>query len=225
MKKALFGYNIKETDNLFNSMQNHIDVLTGKLTNLNAELAAKGNATISNEEAERKIAQLQEKINLLEKENSLLKRDLSTARSRIEIRPEPEVVVMPKTENIIGDNNKIFENNKKVESIGKIYLAAYDDAEKIKKGAVEEANKYLENFDSIKKSTKKQMSESLDQIRNQQSYMENILNDTVQNIVKALGEIGIQSDLLLNKIEELEKSVAVKLPMPEELTVRNINSN
>lgn len=210
VKKSLFGYNIKETDNLFNSMQNHIDVLTGKITNLNAELAAKNNVSVSNEDTERKIAQLQEKINLLEKENSTLKRDLSAARSQIELRQVPAAGSTSKEENIV-------DSNKKVESIGKIYLAAYEDAEKIKKNAVEEANVYLDRFDSIKKNTKQKMAATLDQIRYQQSHMEDVLNETVQNIVKALGDFGIQSDLMLNKIEELEKSVAVKIQMPEEL--------
>lgn len=207
MKKQLFGYNIKETDNLFNSMQNHIDVLTGKITNLNAELAAKSNAVTNNEEVEHKIAQLQEKISVLEKENSVLKRDLNIARSRIGLKSESDAEAASKT----GENT----TDKKVESIGKIYLAAYEDAEKIRRNAVEDANRYLDKFDAIKKETKEKMTALLEQIRNQQSSMETVLNETVQKIAKALGEFEVQSGLMLEKIEELEKNVAVSIQMPE----------
>ncbi len=210
MKKQLYGYNIKETDNLFNSMQNHIDILTGKITNLNAELAAKKNAAVNNEEAERKITLLQEKITLLEKENSTLKRDLSIARSRSGLKSESDIDTAAKT-----DKMEETTFDKKVESIGKIYLTAYEDAEKIKKNAVDEANSYLNQFEEVKKETKEKMAATLEQIRKQQSNMESVLNETVQIIVKALGDFGVQSDLMFKKIKELEKSVAVSVKMPE----------
>lgn len=208
MKKSLFGYNIKETDNLFNSMQNHIDVLTGKITNLNAELAAKSNAAAMNEETERKIAQLQEKVNQLEKENNTLKRDLSIARSKIELQLDSGTSANKPTE------VQAVENNRKIENIGKIYLTAYEDAERIRKSAVEEANEYLKQFEEVKKEIKQKMTAILEEIRQQQSSMENALNETVQNIVKALGNFSVQSDLMSDKLEELEKNVAVSVKMP-----------
>ncbi|HPP84478.1 MAG TPA: hypothetical protein PK795_01030 [Bacillota bacterium] len=202
MKRSLFGYNIKETDNLFNSMQNHIDVLTGKITNLNAELAAKSNAAAISAEAERKIAELQEKINLLEKENNALKKDLSAARSKIEHQAEFGTASKKTTE------EQAAENNKKIENIGKIYLTAYEDAERIRNNAVEEANEYLRKFEEVKKELKQKMTAVLEEIRKQQSMMEDTLNETVQIIVKALGEFSVQSDRMLDAIEKLESNVA-----------------
>lgn len=184
MKKTLFGYDIKETDNLFNSMQNHIDVLTGKITNLNAELAAKGNNVADTQEIDRKVVQLQSKITDLEKENQALKRELSSH---------------PKTE--------VQDSTKKVEYVGKIYLTAYEDAEKIKKNALKEAEAYLTQFDDIKSEAKNKLSATLADIKNQQSNLENILNESVQRIVEMLRDFGIESDVMQNKIEVLDKNL------------------
>lgn len=186
MKKSLFGYNIKETDNLFNSMQNHIDVLTGKITNLTAELAVKGIATVDVEEEERKILQLQNKISELEKENSTIKHELSN-------KPKPEVQ----------------ENNKKVEYVGKIYMTAYEDAEKIKKQALVDSDEYLKRFDGIKKETKQKFTATLTDIRLQQNNMEGILNDSVQSIVEMLRDFGLQSDIMLKKLDNFEAGLEI----------------
>ncbi|HAN21786.1 MAG: hypothetical protein A2Y15_00215 [Clostridiales bacterium GWF2_36_10] len=187
MKKSLFGYNIKETDNLFNSMQNHIDVLTGKITNLNAELSSKGTNFVDTNETDRKIIQLQNKISELEKENSLIKQELSN-------KPKPE----------------IQDNNKKVEHIGKIYLTAYEEAEKIKKQALVDADEYLSKFEGIRKETKQKFATALTDIRAQQNNMEELLNDSVQSIVEMLRDFGIQSDLMLKKLDNLETGLNVE---------------
>lgn len=181
MKKSLFGYNIKETDNLFNSMQNHIDVLTGKITNLNAELAAKSTVSVDTEEADRKISQLENKIIELEKENAMVKRELT-----MHSRPEPA------------------DSNKKVEYVGKIYLAAYEDAEKIKKNAISDAEEYLKRFVGVKSETKQKFAAALNEIHTQQINMENVLNNSVQKIVEMLRDFNTQSDIMVKKIEVLD---------------------
>lgn len=185
MKKSLFGYNKKETDNLYNTMQNHIDVLTGKITNLNAELASKNNKPDKNEEFELKITELKEKLSQLEKENNALKHELKITKAKAEAPAEKE---------------------KKVEHIGKIYLTAYEDAEKIKKNAIEDAEEYMRKFENVKKDMKQRLGANLEDICSQQANMESYLNDTVQNIVEMLRDFGIQSDIMMNKIDELDKS-------------------
>lgn len=185
MKKVLFGYDVKETDNLFNSMQNHIDVLTGKVTNLNAELSSKSTPSIDTEEADKKISQLHSKIAELEKENSMLKRELNM-HARIESKPE------------------IHEEKQKVEYVGKIYLAAYEDAEKIKKNAIVDAQEYLEKFVDLKKDSKEKFISTLAEIRVQQTSMEGILNNSVQKIVEMLRDFDLESNNMLKKINAIE---------------------
>ena len=193
MKKALFGYNVKETDNLFNSMQNHIDVLTGKITNLNAELAAKANNTESDEEAERRIQQLESKIKELEKENSSLKHELTHSKSEAPA-----------------------ETGKKAEHIGKIYLTAYEDAEKIKRGAVAEAEEYIKRFVSYKKEIKQKLVAELAEIRTQQNGMESMLNESVQSIVDALRNLELHSERIKEKIGAIDTDIDSSAVLPKE---------
>ena len=196
MKKALFGYSIKETDALFNSMQNHIDALTGKITNLNAELAAKSGYSYGNgdyKDLDVKVTHLEETIKELKKENAALKNELSESGSA------PQ------------------ESGKKVEHIGKIYLTAYEEAEKIKSKAITEAEEYLKRFAGIKKELKRTLTADINDIRSKQSNMEALLNDSVEKIVAALRDFSIESELIMKKVESIEKDVDIKTALSEPL--------
>lgn len=196
MRKSLFGYKIKETDNLFNSMQNHIDVLTGKITGLNAELAAKRDSVIDVEKYEQKVAQLKEKLASLENENADLKKQFEEIQS---VKKSEE----PKVEN-------------KAEYIGKIYMTAYEDAEKIKKNATYEVEEYKKQIENVKSEAKQKLESVLSGVREKQNNMESLLKESIKQIAATLNEFGLQSDEIYEKIQELEESNTLEASKSEQ---------
>ena len=135
MKKSFWGYDIRETDEVLDSLRSQNDILASKVTKLNMELSAwqeKSLAPVTpdpdgsvareqNEELEtlrREKQELQEKADrlLADWEADTARREEETARLRAEL------------EQLKADRG----TQREVENIGQIYLKAYEDMEQMR---------------------------------------------------------------------------------------------
>lgn len=141
MRKTLWGYHVEETDDMIDSLQSQIELLTARVTNLNTELAEK-NARMNEAEPSRdnsgESEALRAECDRLKNENQQLKAALAD---------------QPK------DHTK---EQSETARVGEICRRAYEDMEAMKQQTAEEMASYIQRFNAYTSETNQKLQQAME---------------------------------------------------------------
>lgn len=164
MKKSFWGYDIRETDEVLDSLRSQNDILASKVTKLHMELSAlqeKAQAPVTpdaDDPAAREQRQeretLRQQKQQLEEEMSRLRAEWAADTAR---RDEEAALLRAELEQAKANRG----TQREVENIGQIYLKAYEDMEQMRADVAADVDAQVEEYAGLIQETNRQMQEAM----------------------------------------------------------------
>lgn len=224
MKKSLFGYDVSEVDQSIEYYESQIEILTAKLSHLNAEIVAKD--------------EIIENLESLNNKGAGTGVDITSFKKRIanleEINKksaDENTALFNENENLkrqIAELERQLKGNESITDVGKLCEEVYSDMALVKKRTAEEMQTYINTFVEITESHNKDISDSIEEIKRARDFAQNNFIDLVEEMLVKFSEMSGTSkglELALKRLENaknnLYNNVNKYLIPPEEDTEEN----
>ncbi|NLK39885.1 MAG: hypothetical protein GX303_06565 [Clostridiales bacterium] len=226
MKKSLFGYNIKKTDELVSALQNQNDIMTTKLSTLTEKLT---DATTELEAAKAEIERLTERLTLTntsdQRIDELKARIEKLEKEKIDAKNEAEQKLAAAEEKIKvlseqlnaekqREDTSPAENSSLQRLVGSICERAYIDMERMRQNTIEEMEKQLATYSGIIEEYADRMQSSISDIKSEHGGIVNDISKSLSSIFDNLKTIESATQKLESNIypmKNLSKEMTTKL--------------
>lgn len=224
MKRSFFGYDVKKTDELINTLQNQNDIMADKLSTLTTKFtsasmeleAAKAEIDKLTERLrlskgdEELVAQLRERIQELEKEKAALRAEadqkLADAEQQIKaLTDQMQVLATKKQQGESADD----PNMKQI--IGSICERVYVDMEKMRQSTADKMERHMCQYADILENYTQRIQSYLSGIKAEQGGLVSEISQAMSKIFENLKTIELAT-------QKLEKDITPMKDIADEMS-------
>lgn len=218
MKKSFWGYNVAETEDMLESMQNQCDLMTTRIATLTMELnSVKEELERRNEDAkslrhsEQQNTELKQKITDLENTNASLSRRNDTKLNSLVIENEALTKKLLKLESALPEKAPAHTSSG---SVGAICERAYRDMDRMKRETAAEVKQTVNNFSDIIGDANANIRYALSDVKEEYTAMVNQLTESFRNMLESFETVESYRKQMEEKmlpVEQITSGLKVKI--------------